>query len=130
MSKASRIEVVCRRCGAAHRETRSRIKTWRGQYCSKECRDAAQKEAAAERRQRWEEMQKNLYTESASGEKRLPHSRVRIRITESVPVWPQYRPEVGAVYQAERYPCFYQPGYVIESGGKRINIRAAECAEV
>nr|DAI96264.1 MAG TPA: hypothetical protein [Bacteriophage sp.] len=43
---------------------------------------------------------------------------------------PEYRPRIGATYQAERYPIFKAPGYVIESGGKRINIRANECVEV
>ena len=71
-----------------------------------------------------------LRTESPEGEKRLPHRLVRIRITAKVPVWPEYQPRIGATYQAERYPIFKAPGYVIESGGKRINIRANECVEV
>ena len=71
-----------------------------------------------------------LRTESPEGEKRLPHRLVRIRITAKVPVWPEYQPRIGATYRAERYPMFKAPGYVIESGGKRINIRADECVEV
>ena len=83
-----------------------------------------------QRRRELEKEMEGLRAESASGEKRLPHSLVRIRITAKVPIWPEYQPKVGAVYQAERYPVFKQTGYVIESGGKRINIRANECVEV
>lgn len=54
----------------------------------------------------------------------------RCCITAKVPVWPEYQPRIGATYRAERYPMFKAPGYVIESGGKRINIRADECVEI
>lgn len=98
--------------------------------CSKECRGKVQAERLEQRRRELEKELEGLRTESPEGEKRLPHSLVRIRITAKVPIWPEYQPEVGSVHQAERYPVFKAPGYVIESGGKRINIRADECVEV
>lgn len=99
-------------------------------FCSAACRAAAEAEQREQRRRELAEEQKRLRSESASGEKRLPHSLVKIRITAKIPVWPEYQPEIGAVYQAERYPVLKSPGYVIESGGKRINIRADECEEI
>ena len=68
-----------------------------------------------------------------NGELRLPHSRVNIRITKPVEVYPELSPAVGQIYPAERYSpptSTKRHGYVIQSGGKRINIRADECVEV
>ena len=67
-------------------------------------------------------MQKGERMRDENGELRLPHSRVNIRITKPVEIYPaeKYRPPT----------CVKKPGYVIESGGKRINIRADECVEV
>ena len=68
-----------------------------------------------------------------NGELRLPHSRGNIRSRKPVEIYPELSPVVGQIYQAEKYlprTCRKKPGYVIESGGKRINIRADECVEV
>ena len=68
-----------------------------------------------------------------NGELRLPHSRVNIRITRPIEIYPELSPVVGQIYPAERYSpptSTKRYGYVIESGGKRINIRANECVEV
>ena len=68
-----------------------------------------------------------------NGELRLPHSRVNIRITKPVEIYPELSPVVGQIYPAERYSpptSTKRYGCVIKSGGKRINIRADECVEV
>ena len=64
--------------------------------------------------------------------RRLPHTMVRIRISCKVPVDPEYQPPVGSVHEAERYGPYKgsRTGYVIRSGGKRINIRWNECIEI
>ena len=68
-----------------------------------------------------------------NGELRLPHTCVNIRITKPVEIYPELSPVVGQIYPAERYSpptSTKRYGYVIKSGGKRINIRADECVEV
>ena len=115
MGKSNKVALVCQVCGATFYKVPSAI-TVETRCCSKECRGKVQAERLEQRRR-----------ELA---KRLPHRLVRIRITAKVPVWPEYQPRIGATYRAERYPMFKAPGYVIESGGKRINIRANECVEV
>lgn len=78
-------------------------------------------------------MRQGEHLRAANGELRLPHTCVNIRITRTVEVYPELRPHVGQTYPAEKYrppTCVKKPGYVIESGGKRINIRANECVEV
>ena len=65
--------------------------------------------------------------------RRLPHTMVRIRIICKVPVDPEYQPTVGSEHEAERYTGMgktKRAGYVIQSGGKRINIRWNECIEI
>ena len=78
-------------------------------------------------------MQRGERMRAENGELRLPHTRVNIRITKPVEIYPELSPVVGQIYPAEKYcppTCVKKPGYVIESGGKRINIRADECVEV
>lgn len=67
-----------------------------------------------------------------TAERFLTPTAVRIRITKPVELLPEFRPTVGAVYDAERWPSYTSPvgGYVIVVGGKRINIRRNECIEV
>ena len=129
MGKSNKVALACQVCGATFYKVPSAI-TMATRCCSKECRGKVQAERLEQRRRELEKELEGLRTESPEGEKRLPHSLVRIRITAKVPIWPEYQPKVGAVYQAERYPVFKQTGYVIESGGKRINIRADECVEI
>jgi len=55
------------------------------------------------------------------------------RITRPIEIYPELSPVVGQIYPAERYSpptSTKRYGYVIQSGGKRINIRADECVEV
>ena len=129
MGKSNKVALVCQVCGATFYKVPSAI-TLETSCCSKECRGKVQAERLELRRRELAKELDGLRTESPEGEKRLPHRLVRIRITAKVPVWPEYQPRIGATYRAERYPMFKAPGYVIESGGKRINIRANECVEV
>ena len=99
-------------------------------YCSRSCASIAQH---MERRARMAAM--NTPPESPKPEepRRLPHTMVRIRIMERVPVDPEYQPPVGSEHEAERYAGvgkIKRVGYVIQSGGKRINIRWNECIEI
>ena len=78
-------------------------------------------------------MQQGERMRAENGELRLPHSRVNIRITRPIEIYPELSPVVGQIYPAERYSpptSTKRYGYVIQSGGKRINIRADECVEV
>lgn len=102
-------------------------------YCSRSCASIAQH---TERRARMAAM--NTPPEPKEPPKpeeprRLPHTMVRIRITCEVPVDPEYQPTVGSEHEAERYTGMgkiKRAGYVIQSGGKRINIRWNECIEI
>ena len=50
-----------------------------------------------------------------------------------IDLFPEFRPEVGALYRAERYAGYAgikQIGYVIQVNGHRVNIRESECVEV
>ena len=130
MGKSKKIALTCEACGAVFYKTPSYYAINHPKFCSKECRGKAQAEKMEQRRREMEKELEGLRTESESGEKRLPHRLVNIRITAKIPIWPEYQPALGTIYQAERYPTFKAPGYVIESGGKRINIRADECVEI
>ena len=55
---------------------------------------------------------------------------VKILIKRGLDVYPELAPTVGRVYDAERHEGQRAPGYVITSGGKRINVRADECREI
>ena len=129
MGRSNKVALTCQVCGATYYKVPSAIYK-AARCCSKECQGKLQAEKFEQRRRELEKELEGLRTESESGEKRLPHRLVNIRITAKVPIWPEYQPKVGAVYRAERYPVFKAPGYVIQSGGKRINIRADECVEV
>lgn len=63
----------------------------------------------------------------------LPHDDVRILITQEIPLFPEFRPNVGDVYDAELYFVRgggKKSGYVIVVNGHRVNIRIGECLEV
>lgn len=129
MGKSNKVALVCQVCRATFYKVPSAI-TRATRCCSKACQGVMQAEKLEQRRRELAKELEGLSTESADGVKRLPHRIVNIRITAKVPVWPEYQPRIGATYRAERYPMFKAPGYVIESGGKRINIRANECVEI
>lgn len=56
----------------------------------------------------------------------------RIRITAKIPVFEELRPKIGTIYDALKFESRYggHGGYVIVSGGKRINVRLDEAVEV
>lgn len=63
----------------------------------------------------------------------LPYETVTIRMTKDVDLFPDFRPETGSEYCAERYrgQCgLRKNGYVISVNGHRVNIREDECVEV
>ena len=56
---------------------------------------------------------------------------VRIQITAIIPVYPDMRPRMGEVYDAEKYEYVSSmPGYVVRVGDKRVCVRATECREI
>ena len=56
---------------------------------------------------------------------------VRVQITAIIPVYPDMRPRMGAVYDAEKYKdSSNAPGYVVRVGDKRVCVRATECREI
>lgn len=67
---------------------------------------------------------------SACAEGEATYIPVKILITRGLDVYPELAPTVGRVYDAERHEGQRAPGYVITSGGKRINVRADECREI
>lgn len=99
-------------------------------YCSRSCASIAQH---MERRARMAAMNTKPEQQKPEEPRRLPHTMVRIRIICKVPVDPEYQPTVGSEHEAERYTGMgkiKRAGYVIQSGGKRINIRWNECIEI
>ena len=128
--KRELVKLNCPQCGKEFYRTPSYLRQYSTYMpcCSPKCRNANIKAARAEGHiQRGERMR------AEDGALRLPHSRVNIRITKPVEIYPELRPHVGQTYPAEKYrppTCTKRYGYVIESGGKRINIRANECVEV
>ena len=99
-------------------------------YCSCSCASIAQH---MERRDRMAAMNTPPEPLKPEESRRLPHTMVRIRIICKVPVDPEYQPTVGSEHEAERYTGMgkiKRAGYVIQSGGKRINIRWNECIEI
>lgn len=69
----------------------------------------------------------------SKGQGALPHTDCDIQITKKIDLFPEFRPEVGALYRAERYAGYAgikQIGYVIQVNGHRVNIRENECVEV
>ena len=128
--KQELVKLICPQCGKEFCRSQSYLRQY-GKYtpcCSKACKGANIKATRAAGR-----MRKGERMRAENGELRLPHTRVNIRITRTVEVYPELRPHVGQTYPAEKYrppTCVKKPGYVIESGGKRINIRADECVEI
>lgn len=127
--KQELVKLSCPQCGKEFYRTPSYLRQY-GKYkpcCSPACKGAyfkAHKSANKIREER---------PRAANGEIRLPHTWVKIRVTKQVEIYPELRPEVGQTYPAEKYrppTSVKKPGYVIQSGGKRINIRADECVEV
>lgn len=73
------------------------------------------------------------YMRDMHAQNRDQHDMRRIRITKEIPVFPELRPAVGAVYEAERYGSRYFSAkfYIIpDIMGKRIVVRGGECVEV
>ena len=128
--KQGLVKLICPQCGKEFYRTPSYLRQY-DKYkpcCSPKCRNANFKETRAAGHMRREE---HLCAEN--GELRLPHSKVNIRITKQIEIYPELRPAVGQTYPAEKYrppTNTKRYGYVIQSGGKRINIRADECVEV
>ena len=128
--KQELVKLICPQCGKEFCRSQSYLRQY-GKYtpcCSKACKGANIKATRAAGR-----MQQGARMRAENGELRLPHSRVNIRITKPVEIYPELSPAVGQIYPAERYSpptSTKRYGYVIQSGGKRINIRADECVEV
>lgn len=85
-------------------------------YCSQTC---AEKQVAQDR-------------EGVPFEKKNFPTKTRIRIMTRIPVFQKLQPKVGAVYDALKFEARYggHGGYVIESGGKKINVRLDEAVEI
>lgn len=128
--KQELVKLICPQCRKEFCRSQSYLRQY-GKYtpcCSKACKGANIKATRAAGRMRQGERMR-----AENGELRLPHSRVNIRITKPVEIYPELSPVVGQIYPAERYSpptSTKRYGYVIQSGGKRINIRADECVEV
>lgn len=57
---------------------------------------------------------------------------VKIVVVRKIDLFPGFVPEVGKVYDAEKYKDahYSMPGYVIVVNGHRVNVRYNECKEV
>ena len=90
-------------------------------YCSRSCASIAQ------------HMERSARMAAMNTPPEPPKPEEPRRIMERVPVDPEYQPPVGSEHEAERYAGvgkIKRVGYVIQSGGKRINIRWNECIEI
>lgn len=110
------ITMQCARCGAVFQREASRAKKSKKPFCSKSCAARSLTEEYMDKR-----FQKKIFPKNT-----------RIRITASIPVFPELRPKVGAVYDALKFTAQQggDGGYVIECGGKKINVRKDEAVEV
>lgn len=95
MSKSKKIALTCEACGAVFYKAPSYCAINHPKFCSAECRAQASAKRMEQRRLELEKELEGLRTESESGEKRLPHRLVNIRITAKIPIWPEYQPALG-----------------------------------
>ena len=125
------VELKCELCGKKFLRTLGKANENKSGrfYCSRSCASIAQH---MERRARMAAMNTPPEPPNPKEPRRLPHTMVRIRIICKVPVDPEYQPTVGSEHDAEKYGPYKgsRIGYVIQSGGKRINIRWNECIEI
>lgn len=110
------ITMQCAHCGKVFQRELHRINHAKKFYCSPSC---AAKQVARER-------------EGTPFQKKNFPTQTRIRIITSIPVYRELQPTVGAVYDALKFEAKFgsHGGYVIESGGKKINVRLDEAAEI
>nr|DAG36713.1 MAG TPA: zinc-ribbon domain protein [Bacteriophage sp.] len=110
------ITMQCAHCGKVFQRELHRMNHAKKFYCSQTC---AAKQVAQDR-------------EGVPFEKKNFPTQTRIRITARIPVFQKLQPKVGAVYNALKFEARYggHGGYVIESGGKKINVRLDEAVEV
>lgn len=125
------VELKCELCKKKFMRTLGKVNENKSgrYYCSRSCTSIAQH---MERRARMAAMNTQPEPPKPEEPRRLPHTMVRIRIICKVPVDPEYQPPVGSEHEAEKYGPnkLKNAGYVIRSGGKRINIRWNECIEI
>ena len=88
-------------------------------YCSTECYTAYRRKHA-----------KNKYKAYCGTHDAKTCRKARIRITKDIFLFPEFKPELGAEYTAERYQYGENVGYVIVVNGHRVNVRWNECEEV
>lgn len=113
------VTMQCARCGKVFQRAPYRMKNAEKFYCSKRCSAVT----AAENCEREGE---GIF------KKKIHPTQTRIRIMTRIPVFQKLQPKVGAVYDALKFEARYggHGGYVIESGGKKINVRLDEAVEV
>lgn len=128
--KRELVKLICPQCGQEFYRTPYYLRQY-GKY--RPCCSTACKAAYIKANRIAGKLAREEHPRAANGELRLPHTWVKIRITRPIEVYPEIRPQIGQIYPAEKYgppTSLSRIGYVIESGGKRINIRADECVEV
>lgn len=116
----------CDWCGKkVRRYQREQSKKYHHKFCSRQCAT------------RWRVAHgcssKRVSTNATKKPGALPHTDCDIQIAKEIDLFPEFRPEVGAKYRAERYAGYAgikQIGYVIQVNGHRVNIRENECVEV
>lgn len=104
---------VCPGCGQT--VTRVRDPGQSAYFCSKKCYVKAQREGT-------------YVQPKPTSESRFV--RVKIRITKMLDLFKDFTPDVGKIYDAERYNGSNILSYVISVNGHRVNIRRDECEEV
>ena len=108
--KQELVKLICPQCGKEFCRSQSYLRQY-GKYtpcCSKACKGANIKATRAAGRMRQGERMR-----AENGELRLPHTRVNIRITKPVEIYPELSPVVGKIYPAEKYrppTCVKKPG--------------------
>lgn len=113
------VTMQCARCGKVFQRAPYRMNHAKKFYCSKRC-SAVTAAENCEREGKW------------VFKKKIFPTQTRIRIITSIPVLRELQPKVGAVYDALKFEARYggHGGYVIESGGEKINVRLDEAVEV
>lgn len=55
---------------------------------------------------------------------------MKIMVTKDIDLFPDFKPTVGMIYDAEKYQFGKIPGYVVVVNGHRVCVRFGECEEV
>lgn len=115
------VTFTCPGCGKTVRKFLKSDREYQTTYCNRECYTAWRRKNAKTDYKKLKRFPK--YSPSV-------YKKTKIIVTKDIDLFPDFKPTVGAVYDAEKYIYGQSPAYVIVVNGHRVNIRYGECEEV